>query len=120
MKKELNNKSLAFGVPGILIQSIFVFINPLVALLGTVLLIIGLVYYAKAKGHSGYFGLFGVLGIFGFLVLIPLKDRYPNPEEELKRKITKPKNIILGILFGLALVIGIPLILAIIFSFFVK
>lgn len=119
MIKELNNKSLAFGVPGILIQSIFLFINPLIALLGTVLLIIGLAYYAKAKGHSGYFGLFGILGIIGLLVLIPLKDRHLNPEE-VDRKITKPKNIILGILLGLGLIIGVPLVLAIIFYFFVK
>jgi hypothetical protein len=116
MIKELNNKSMAIGVPGLLIQTVGLFINPVVTLAGAVLLIIGMAYYAKAKGHSGYFGLFGLLSWFGIIVLICLKDRHPTEQEIQARKKTRPKDIILGILLGLGLIIGVPLILAIIFG----
>lgn len=75
MIKELNNKSLAFGVPGLLIQSICFFINPFLSLIGTILLIIGLGYYAKARGHSGWFGLLGLLSWIGIIILLVLKDK---------------------------------------------
>lgn len=120
MIKGFNDISLAYGVPGILIQTIGLFINPIVVLVGTVLLVIGLGYYSKAKGHSGYFGLFGLLGLIGAIVLIALKDRHITPEEEAARKKTSPKNILLGILLGLGLIIGIPVIIAIIFRIFVR
>lgn len=120
MIEELNKKSLAYGVPGLLIQTAGLFIHPLIALVGTILLIIGLAYYSKAKGHSGYFGLFGLLSWIGIIVLIVLKDLNMTPEEEQARKKTKTKDIVLGILLGLSLIIGIPLIIAIIFKFFVK
>ncbi|MFA5089045.1 MAG: hypothetical protein WC552_08465 [Candidatus Omnitrophota bacterium] len=120
MIKELNNKSLAFGVPGLLIQTAGLFIDPLVSLIGSVLLIVGLAFYCKAKGHSGWFGLFGIIGIFGLLVLIPLKDRHLTVEEIERKKTHKPKSIIFGILLGLGILIGVPLIAALIISFFVK
>ncbi|MEW6170106.1 MAG: hypothetical protein AB1472_00885 [Candidatus Omnitrophota bacterium] len=120
MIKELNKKSLIYGIPGLIIQSVFLFINPLISLLGSILLIIGLAYYAKAKGHSGYFGIFGILGIIGLLVLIPLKDKYLSKEEVLVQKTTKRKDIILGILLGLGLIIGVPIIIFILFNLFVK
>ena len=120
MIKKLNNKSMAFGVPGIIIQTIGFAINPIVVLLGGVLLIIGLGYYAKAKGHSGYFGLFGLLSWIGIIVLIVLKDHHPTTEEVEARKTTKPKDVVLGILLGLGLIVGVPVIIAIIFNLFIK
>ena len=85
-----------------------------------ILLIIGLGYYAKAKGHSVYFGLLGLLSWLGIIVLIALRDKNISPEEQEARKKTKPKDIVLGIIFGLGLVIGIPVLLFIIFNIFVK
>ena len=41
----------------------------------TVSLLIGLAYYAKAKGHSPWWGLFGLLSCIGILVLALLPDR---------------------------------------------
>jgi hypothetical protein len=120
MLKEQNNKSLAFGLPGLLIQTIGLFIHPIIALVGSGLLIVGLGYYAKAKGHSGYFGLFGLLSWLGVIVLIALKDKCISPEEQEAKKKTKPKNVVFGIILGLGLVIGIPLLLVFIFSVFVK
>jgi len=46
----------------------------LASLLGTVLFIIGLCYYAKAKGRSGWWGLMGFLSLIGLIVLACLKD----------------------------------------------
>lgn len=120
MIKTLNNKSLAFGIPGLLIQGIFLFINPFISLLGTILLIVGLAYYSKAKGHSGWFGFFGLLSWVGIIVLIALKDKHKTPEEVEARKRTKSKDVILGILLGLGLIIGVPLIIAILFVIFQK
>jgi hypothetical protein len=108
MIKELNKKSIAYGVPGLLIQSAGLFIHPLISLTGTVLLIIGLAYYSKAKGRSGYFGFFGLLSWIGIIVLLCLKDRNLTPEEIEARKTTKPENGVLGILLGLGLIIGVP------------
>ncbi len=47
----------------------------MLVLLGTVLLIIGLVYYAKAKGRHPAWGIMGLLSIIGLIVLALLKDR---------------------------------------------
>lgn len=115
MIKELNNKSLVYGIPGFLIQAIGLFVNPLISLIGSILLIIGLSYYAKAKGHSRWFGLFGLLSWIGIIVLLVLKDRHITPEEVETRKKTTPKKVILGILLGLGLLVGVPLIIAILY-----
>ena len=115
MIKGLNNKSLAYGIPGLLVQSVGFFLHPLVALAGSILLIVGLGYYARAKGHSGYLGLLGLLSWLGVLVLVALKDRHETEKEMEARKTTKPKDIILGIILGLALVIGVPLLMILLF-----
>ena len=75
MLRQLSHKSLAYGVPGIVLQCIGLWLCPPVAHLGNVLPIAGLAYYAKAKGHSGFFGLLGLLSWFGVVVLLILKDR---------------------------------------------
>jgi hypothetical protein len=46
----------------------------LLMVLGTVTLLVGLAYYAKAKGCSAWWCLFAFLSIIGLLVLACLKD----------------------------------------------
>lgn len=91
MDAALNRKSLMFGVPGIILQLVGQFApaaiggNPppdglvygglVVMLLGTVLLIMGLSWYAAAKGHHRAWGLMGFLSLIGLIVLACLPDR---------------------------------------------
>lgn len=96
MDAALNRKSLMIGVPGIAMQIggrvMMVMSEPStdprvkqdtslelpglgLALVGTVLLIIGLGLYAKSKGHHGAWGLMGLLSIIGLIVLACLPDR---------------------------------------------
>jgi hypothetical protein len=85
-----NRKSLMFGIPGIVLQLAGNFMMPsvdqagasgaallglCVALLGTALLIVGLGFYAKGKGHHFAWGLMGLLSIIGIIVLAILPDR---------------------------------------------
>jgi hypothetical protein len=41
----------------------------------TISLIIGCIYFCKAKGYPGVLGLLGLLGIFGLIILLFLKDK---------------------------------------------
>ncbi len=82
MLKTQNKKSLVYGIPGILLQAVGIFSLP-IGLIGTVLLVIGLGYYAKAKGHSGLFGLLGLLSWLGVIVLMCLKDRHETEHEKI-------------------------------------
>ena len=75
MIMKYNNISLAAGVPGIVLQVVGqVMQQPLVLILGTVLLIVGFAYYAKAKGRNPAWCLMGFLSIIGLIVLACLKD----------------------------------------------
>lgn len=94
MDQAKNNKSLLLGVPGILIQFFGVMGAGIVQallntspestlafviaiwLIGTAMLIGGLIYYAQAKGQSGWWGLIGFLGLIGLIVLGLLPDRH--------------------------------------------
>ncbi len=87
MIKRYNNLSLALGIPGLLMQIAGRFVGntpqqlllgALVQLVGTVLLIVGLAFYAKAKGRSAAWGLMGLLSIIGLIVLALLKDEAPD------------------------------------------
>lgn len=85
MIKKYNNKSFCFGIPGIILQIGGRFIggstmeltalNGVVILTGTALLIIGLSYYAKAKGRHSAWCLMAFLSIIGLIVLALLKDK---------------------------------------------
>jgi hypothetical protein len=97
MIANYNRKSLMFGVPGLAIQIVCVVaINmmaakatsngpmPSVGLIalaelgvvaGDILLIVGLCFYAKAKGYSPFLGLLGLLSCIGLLVLAVLPDK---------------------------------------------
>ena len=47
-------------------------------IIGTVMLIVGLGYYAKGKGYSGVLGLLGLLSCIGLLILAVLPDKTKN------------------------------------------
>ena len=79
-----------FGVPGIILQIIGritmvgAFGNSipspeavgfLILLVSTILLIVGLSFYAKAKGHHPAFGLLGFLSIIGLIILAIMPDK---------------------------------------------
>jgi hypothetical protein len=97
MIAKYNRKSLMLGLPGLLLQFGCIFTAnsmaanikgtgplPSVGLIvlceigiavGGILLIIGLCFYAKAKGHSALWGLLGLLSCIGLLVLAVLPDK---------------------------------------------
>jgi hypothetical protein len=55
----------------------------LVSLVGTGLLLVGLSYYAKAKGQSPVWCLFAFLPLIGIIVLACLRDRAVPPVEAM-------------------------------------
>ncbi len=85
MTAEYNKKSFIFGIPGIVLQTAGCFIRTpegmstplgvIFVLVGTVLLLIGLTFYAKAKGRHPAWCLFGLLSIIGLIILVCLKDK---------------------------------------------
>ena len=97
MIAEYNRKSLALGIPGLLLQIACVLLSNLLTakaktggnpppeslalllalgtLAGSVLLIVGLCFYAKAKGYSAVLGLLGLLSCIGLLILAVLPDK---------------------------------------------
>ena len=101
MIAKYNRKSLALGVPGLLLQIGCIFTSNLIAakaksngaappdslalllaagaFVGAVLLIIGLGFYAKAKGYSALLGLLGLLSCIGLLILAVLPDKTKGP-----------------------------------------
>jgi hypothetical protein len=93
-----NKKSLVFGVPGLFLALGCVFASDaftkptrwILTLLdigrwgGAILWIVGLCYFAKAKGRNAAWGLFGFLACIGLAVLWFLEDKAktsenPNP-----------------------------------------
>jgi len=82
MIARYNNVSLLFGVPGLVIQMFGWWkrtqgdegLGLLISLAGTVLLFVGLGYYAKAKGRTPVWCLMGLLSLIGFIVLGALPD----------------------------------------------
>jgi hypothetical protein len=86
MIAQHNRTSLLFGIPGALLQFPGPFVTSFlwpqeiwvqrgVIALGTILLIIGLSYYARAKGQSPWYGALAVLSWLGYLVLALLPDK---------------------------------------------
>ena len=89
MIKRYNHISFAWGIPGIVLQIGGHLIGqPLVLLLGTVLLVVGLAYYAKAKGRSPAWCLMAVLSLIGLFVLARLKDRAKEGESADARPVS--------------------------------
>jgi hypothetical protein len=91
MITRYNNLSLLLGVPGFLLQAagnvLYMgnqvptgdpstrALGQVALLVGTVLLLIGLVYYAKAKGRSPWWCLLAFLSLIGLIALACLEDR---------------------------------------------
>ena len=83
---EYKSKTVSFVVSGLLLQVVGGLIAKAgflgwllggpVALLGSVLLILGCCFYAKAKGYAWWLGLLGLLSCVGFLVLYVLPDQH--------------------------------------------
>lgn len=105
MIKEYNNKSLAFGLPGFVLQFAGVLINnfrPELAvlgivalLLGTGLLMAGLAYYAMAKGQHPAWCLMAFLSLLGFIVLGLLKDLSDEqqvPQRGARQPVPRPST----------------------------
>ena len=83
MIESENRKSLAIGIPGIALQILGSIMRQqpgaspawtAAVLLGTVLLIAGLAFYARAKGRNPAWGLMGLLSLVGLIILALLKD----------------------------------------------
>ena len=75
MIKKYNNISLACGAPGMLLQYVGIGIGqPFSLIVGTVLFMVGLAYYAKAKGRNAAWCLMCFLSIIGLIVVGCLKD----------------------------------------------
>ncbi len=81
MIKQYNNISLLAGIPGLLLQIVGRVLSgssgavgTLLMVVGTALLLIGLAYYAKAKGRHPAWCLMAFLSLIGLIVLACLKD----------------------------------------------
>ena len=120
MIKELNNKSLAFGIPG-LILCVFGALRHfglVIYIIGSILVIIGLAYYSKSKGYSIWLGLLGLFNLLGIIVLLSLKDQTITPVEKETNLKSKIKDTILAILIGIGLIVGLPLIIGLLLRLF--
>jgi len=86
MIARYNRLSFVYGVPGIALQIVGYFMAGLgqgasaslgifFMVLGIVALMIGLAYYAKARGQSWTWCAAGLLSILGLLLLLLLQDK---------------------------------------------
>ena len=140
MIAKYNRISLCWGIPGIILQNAGLIavmsytakarpaeaIPPYIPYMqlmcgaGTVLLLIGLAYYAAAKGRSAVWCLSAFLGIIGLFILSRLKDNCPTIEDsptdievnaERKKSRLAILSLILSILglfsFGLTAILGL-------------
>jgi hypothetical protein len=83
MIKKYNNISLAIGAPGLIIQIYGGIMQiPVIGLVGSILLVIGLTFYAKAKARHPAWGLLGLLSIIGLIILAILPDK--SSDESIK------------------------------------
>tara|TARA_B100001123_G_C14701993_1_gene785649 strand:- start:3 stop:440 length:438 start_codon:yes stop_codon:yes gene_type:complete len=73
--KKLNRISFAFALPGLALQVAASRSSPFLALLGSILFLVGLGYYAKMKGRDAAWGLVGLLSCIGFVILAVLPKR---------------------------------------------
>lgn len=104
MIPKYNTLSFVWGVPGLIIQIAgvlfrdfssttlikgqLVITNPflynlcqILSLAGTIIFLVGLAYYAKAKGRSPWWCLFAFLSLIGLIVLACLKDHAKNDDK---------------------------------------
>jgi len=90
MIKKYNNISLAFGIPGLIIQAYGAISQiPIITLWGAILLIIGLCYYAKSKNRHPAWGLLGLLSIIGLIILALFPDKASDSSTKCISSFTK-------------------------------
>jgi hypothetical protein len=95
MIAKYNRKSLAFGIPGILLQTGWLalivvvgkpfpeWVAPLFGfslILGAMLWLVGTCYYAMAKGYQAAVGILGIFSWMGLLILFILPDKAKGQE----------------------------------------
>jgi hypothetical protein len=86
MLAAYKSKTMTFVIAGIVLQIVGSIIAKAgflgwlvggpVALIGSVLLIMGCCFYAKAKGYAWWFGLLGLLSCIGLIILYFLPDQH--------------------------------------------
>ena len=85
MIKRYNRISLTVGLPGAVIQFIGLEmrtpVGHIVMAIGTILLMVGLVYYLKAKGHTPVWCLLAFLSWIGIIILFFFPDRLKQQTE---------------------------------------
>ena len=99
MIAKYNRVSLFVGIPGLILKLFGLLfqqtarnidhdqIGSLLILLGTITLVIGLCFYAKAKGHSARYGIMGIFPVIGIIYRACLKTAQ-NPTHQTTRKPT--------------------------------
>ncbi len=109
MIKKYNNISLAVGIPGLLLQVYGTVIQmPILSIVGGIVFIVGLSFYAKAKARHPAWGLLGLLSIVGMVVLAVVPD---NSSDNSTKSISLFTKIFLGLFLALILaVIVIPMV----------
>lgn len=113
MLKEYNSKSLAYGLPGLVLQVAgrlmaefhpgLAFLGNVVMLLGTGLLMAGLAYYAMAKGRDPAWCMMALLSVVGLLVLARLEDRSDEqrfPKRGTPKPVSRPSRRAAGPIGG--------------------
>jgi len=93
-KQKFNRISLALGLPGMLLQGIGALSDiSILLVLGSIMFLIGLVYYAKAKGRSGWWGLLGLLSLIGLIILSLLPSKSDDAGIPLKSVKTQGQDL---------------------------
>ncbi len=105
MIQHYNRKSFYFGIPGFILQIAGNFMTHLggyslqeatcaiMLLVGSVLLLTGFAYYAKAKGRHPAWCLLAFLSIIGLLFLALLKDKsIQTPTEVSLESLPNPNS----------------------------
>ena len=87
MIERYNRISLAIGLPGAVIQFVGLEmrtpIGSIIMAIGTILLMVGLAYYLKAKGHAPIFCILAFLSWFGIIILLFFPDRLKHQKENI-------------------------------------
>ena len=97
MIAEYKNKGLIFIIPGLFLQFVSSLILDMGGILtslghvlfrgGFILLLIGLYFYAQAKGRSSIWCLVAFLSFIGPIILVCLKDKTIPMDSEKKQNI---------------------------------
>lgn len=81
-----NKKSLLIGGPGLFIQmggqAVGGLAGTAVSIVGTIMLVAGLCFYARGKGYPAILGVVGILSCIGLLILAVLPDKRRDASED--------------------------------------